>query len=745
MEEIDPCLIAVSVSDHHLGISCGIISGLAPLLRRLSVEAMAVMTSKFLLPLALIALFAPSAIAQVKLDQNELLQELYRKDVEMIKARRTLQIADLRGTDPRSKAALEYKKASQALLSGQRFIDKAFQQIIDLVPQDESLTIFKSQYDGAFRNNTRTVQIKELDRMDGREIMIDSIGVETNFIRLKNLVVGKDQFEGKYISAKVVCDGEYRIKTGLIFRSKNAYQVTEFRLGKGDKNYAELSMSPRKAKCSVSVESKSGGKATFSFVNEDEVLNEDLRSMSRSFEVCGLPEYSGTDTTRQFFLTDRLNSFSCPQVMEDYRTLEDPIDGLQEKARALLGVELPIEMIAKRDPYFPLDFSLAPKLDGIYVSYLVFRLDYYGAVIERLIRHHAERGTQIKIVVADVITLAKDRQALDQLQFDFPQNVSVKYSRVGGGAIKSLPDWINQFHRSIHMKKFIAYSRSDPEANIAVIGGRNIHDGFIFKTASNLTSFPSLVQYGKGKGTDELFCRWTDFELSIRDQAVVRTLIGQFHTVFDNDNNGQLYRNYSINRKNGRVVGNEFFTNDKPMVRHFISVPYRDGQELEKYVGGLIDSAQKEIVISTPYFNLTNTLARSFANAIKRGVNIKLVTRINLEGDTPVSPLLEAVNKKAINKFYKQFEIYEFNSPSDILHSKIILVDGKLSSIGSVNLNQRSFKHDIENVMLVYSPEFNQKMMKIVEGYIKTSRKVDAHVNEKIFPRIIVRIFRSLL
>lgn len=703
------------------------------------------MNSVFPAILFMIALFAPTVLGQVTPDQNELLQKMYKKDIEMVRARRALQIHELRRNVQNSKEALESRKIAQVLEDGERFIDQAFQQIMDLEPHDQSLTILKSEYEGNFRNNIRSVQIKELSKMDGREVMIDSIGVETNFIRLKNLLAGGEQFEGRYITARVVCDGEYRIKTGLIFRSKKADQVTEFRLEKGDKKFAELAMSPAKEECSVSVENRTGERATFRFVNEDQVLNDDLRSMSRSFEVCGLPEYSGSDTTKRFFLTDTLNSFSCPQKMENFRTLEEPLDGLQEKARALLGVELPAEMIEKRNPYFPLDFSRAPKLDAIYISYLVFRLDYYGAVIERLIRYHAGRGTQIRIVVADVVTLDKDRKSLDELQFDFPKNVSVKYARMDGAAIKSFPDWVNQFHRAIHMKTFITYSKSDPESNMAVIGGRNIHDGFIFKTASNLASFPGLVQYGNGKDADESFCRWTDFELSIKDRSVVKTLIGQFHTVFDNDNDEQLFRNYSINRKNGKVVGDEFFKGDQPMVRHFISVPYRDGQELENYVGGLIDSAQKEIVISTPYFNLTKKLSQSFANAIKRGVHIRLVTRISLEGDTAAWVLLEAVNKKAINKFYKQFEIYEFARPADVLHSKIILVDGKLSSIGSVNLNQRSFKHDIENVMLVYSPEFNQRMMKIMEGYISTSRKVDAPVKESIIPRIIVHIFRSVL
>lgn len=694
---------------------------------------------------SVIALLAPTVPGQAKLDQSELLQKMYSTDFEMVRARRTLQVHGIRRYGPNTKESLELNRAAQVIASGERSLDQAFRQLMDLGTTDQSLTVLKSQYEGNFRNSIRSVQIKELSKMNGREIMIDSIGVETNIIRLKNLLAVDEQFQGRYINVKAVCDGDYRIKTGIIFRSKKADQVTDFRLEKGENRFAELAMSPAKTKCSVSVESRTGRTATFRFVNEDQILNDDLRSMSSAFEVCGLPDYSGSDTTKRFFLTETLSSFSCPQELGNFRTLEDPIDGLQEKARALLGVELPQEMIEKRDPYFPLDFSRAPKLDAIYISYLVFRLDYYGAVLERLIRYHAEHGTQIRIVVADVVTLEKDRKSLDELQFDFPGNVSVKYARVDGAAIKSFPDWVNQFHRAIHMKIFVTYSVSDPASNMAVIGGRNIHDGFVFKTASNLASFPGLVQYGNGKDSDETFCRWTDFELAIKDRSVVKTLISQFHTVFDNDNNEQLFRNYSINRKNGKVVGDEFFNGDKPMVRHFISVPYRDGQELESYVGGLIDSAQKEVVISTPYFNLTEKLAKSFADAVKRGVQIRLVTRIKLKGDTAAWKLLEAVNKKAINRFYKQFEIYEFTSPSDVLHSKIILVDGKLSSIGSVNLNQRSFKHDIENVMLVYSPEFNQRMMKIMDGYIKTSRKVDARVKESLIPKIIVHIFRSIL
>lgn len=692
-----------------------------------------------------IVLAASSFFAQEPVDQSDLLQNIYKKDVELIKARRTLQINYLRRNDRRSNAAVEYERARQAVASGERFIERAIGQVMRSVPQDQSVTVLRSQYAGPFRNNIKSVQIKQLKKVDGREIMIDSIGVENNLIKLQNLLPAAEQFDGRYVNAEVVCDGEYEIKTGLISRSKKAGEVTRFRLEKGDRNSAEISMSPNMEKCSAGVETKGGGRATFSFINEDKVLNEDLASMSRSFEVCGLPEYSGPDTARRFFLTDKLNSFSCPQTMENYKTLEDPIEGLQVKARALLGADLPPEMIERRDPYFPLDLSRAPKIDAIYVSYLVFRLDFYGAVLERLIRHHAERGAQIKIVVADVIALDKDRKALDDLQSDFPGNVSVKYSRVDGAAVSSLADWVNQFHRVIHMKKFITYSKSDPDASVAVIGGRNIHDGFVFKTAPNLTSFPRLVQYGEHKNADESFCRWTDFEMAIKDPSVVRTLIGQFHTVFDNDNNEELFRNYSINAKNGKVVGDEFFAVDKPLVRHFLSVPYRDGRELENYVAGLIDSAQKEIVLSTPYFNLTKKLTESFSNAVKRGVHIRLVTRISLEGDTAAWVLLEAVNKSAINRFYKKFEIYEFTSSADILHSKIILVDGKLSSIGSPNLNQRSFKHDIENVMLVYSPEFNQQMTKIIDGYMATSRKVDTRVKESFIPKIIVRIFKSFL
>jgi hypothetical protein len=74
----------------------------------------------------------------------------------------------------------------------------------------------------------------------------------------------------------------------------------------------------------------------------------------------------------------------------------------------------------------------------------------------------------------------------------------------------------------------------------------------------------------------------------------------------------------------------------------------------------------------------------------------------------------------------------EYIEKDVILHSKVILVDGKLSVIGSVNLNQRSFIHDLENAVLIYSPDFHQEMSHILDSYRKTSKPVSEKQKIKI-------------
>lgn len=289
----------------------------------------------------------------------------------------------------------------------------------------------------------------------------------------------------------------------------------------------------------------------------------------------------------------------------------------------------------------------------------------------------------------------------------------------------------------------LTQSDESPEYNSVIIGGRNIHDGFVFKTKPDLSKYPELVQYGPG--LDENFARWTDFEVEIKDPDFIETLVGHFYTLFDYDHKSYLARSYNLNIENNNEIDSDFFENKNgPIVRHFMSFPYKDGHALEKYYVKLIDSATKEISISTPYFNLTKNLGAAFSRAVDRGVKIDLITRLDLTGDT-AAIILSDVNKKAVNKFYKNIEVFEYTNPADILHSKLVLVDGKVVAMGSVNFNQRSFYHDIENALIVWDKGFNQKIKSIINDYKKLARPITEKQKTKLWKSIVIKIFQQEL
>jgi phosphatidylserine/phosphatidylglycerophosphate/cardiolipin synthase-like enzyme len=154
----------------------------------------------------------------------------------------------------------------------------------------------------------------------------------------------------------------------------------------------------------------------------------------------------------------------------------------------------------------------------------------------------------------------------------------------------------------------------------------------------------------------------------------------------------------------------------------------------------MIDSAEKSVRLSTPYFRPTKIIGEAMERAVKRGVDVSLITRIDLSGDT-AAIILGEVNKAGINQFLNKIKVFEYTEPAVILHSKIVLIDGKYSFIGSVNLNKRSFVHDTENGIMIYDQAFNQKMNSIMDTYKLTSREVTEKQKIALWKKAIIGIF----
>jgi cardiolipin synthase len=96
---------------------------------------------------------------------------------------------------------------------------------------------------------------------------------------------------------------------------------------------------------------------------------------------------------------------------------------------------------------------------------------------------------------------------------------------------------------------------------------------------------------------------------------------------------------------------------DEETMRYYVSIPFKDEPNLNLFYARMIDSSKKKLLISSPYFRPVKEIVEALNRAITRGVDITIITRLDLEGDT-ADFILGAVNKDGVNKFLKKIKVY---------------------------------------------------------------------------------------
>lgn len=424
------------------------------------------------------------------------------------------------------------------------------------------------------------------------------------------------------------------------------------------------------------------------------------------------------------------SQLGCPHPIKKFETLESPESGFEAKFEMLTGQKPPADFIKNGDPDAPIDFSKAPKLKAVYLSSLVFRGDFYGTVMARLLKYQAEHGAVVNVVTTDYMLLKKDRALLEPIAAQNPNFKLDKFKYNNpNGIISKISNLVTDKFRDMHIKIFITLSDEKESDNAIIFGGRNIHDGFLYKTLPDHSKFPKLVQYGPGKDDD--FVHWNDFEAKITSKELAQSTAEHIQQFISRDKKTQVMKPFSGDNS---CIPSEDATTAQKGFQHFISVPYVDNHALEKQYVKLIDSAKTSIKISSPYLRPLPAVTAAIERAAKRGVDVQIQTRVVLKGDTQAA-LYEEANKESINNLYQKAKIYEWKEDS-ILHSKFILVDGTKAMIGSVNLSRRSFIQDVENGFLINDPDVVKNMEEIFNSYVKKSAQITKPLPRKIIPTL---------
>lgn len=378
-------------------------------------------------------------------------------------------------------------------------------------------------FEGRWRVSRQTLYIDAAARPSAPRIF-DFSGLQAHSTEIVVRQAGKQpaDIEGS-------CDGALALRAGAATRTIAAGAAFGFHLS-GEDDSVSLFPGDGLNRCTARIRSSLAPASTPLTIRREETADPALASLDSRYQRCPVPGDAGLDALERAFYASRWLSQTCAMPIGEPRLLRKSRDGFNAKVEALMGAPLSDAVIDRGDPELPLDFSKAPRLKLIYLSSLEFKADFSGRVIERLIRHHAALGTKVRIMVTDVLERDKDDAMLHRLAAEFP-NVELQEYRWRADHGAPIDEQISQLHK-VHHVKMLATLAQDPARSRVIIGGRNIHDGFLFHQPIDLTRYPDLEQYGKTDGFSlNYYSNWSDFDIEFADRATVETLAASGSTL----------------------------------------------------------------------------------------------------------------------------------------------------------------------------------------------------------------------
>ena len=315
--------------------------------------------------------------------------------------------------------------------------------------------------------------------------------------------------------------------------------------------------------------------------------------------------------------------------------------------------------------------AIASARDHVNVETYILEADETGQRFADALLERQRQGVQVNLIRDSVGTLGTDKAFFKRLQ-DGGVNV-VEFNPVNPLAAKAGWDVNQRDHRKLLVV----------DGRVAFLGGINI--SAVYSGGSS----------GRPRAGDEkIGLPWRDTDLQIEGPAVASLQ--------------KLFLDTWADQKGPPIAGRDYFPviarQGPEVVRIIGSTPDEPFSQIYVTLLSAINSADSEILLTNAYFIPDPQLIEALIRAVARGVEVKLivpsVTDSSLvfhAGRSHYEPLL-----RAGVKLYERREA--------LLHAKTVLIDGVWSTVGSTNLDWRSFLHNQEVTAVVLGPEFGARM-----------------------------------
>lgn len=307
--------------------------------------------------------------------------------------------------------------------------------------------------------------------------------------------------------------------------------------------------------------------------------------------------------------------------------------------------------------------ALENATDFIHLQYYIFEEGELAHRLLNVFRRKVGQGVIIRLIYDGIGSFSLSKSYLKMLK------------EIGVEVYPFLPFRFGRFLRSVnyrnHRKIIVVDGR------VAFTGGINISD-----------------KYLKG---DKTLGKWHDMHLRIEGRAAA-----DLDRVFHQD--WQLVSEREIPSTETPTFTSEDIGTSK--IQIVSSGPDDDFPAIEEVYFSMINSAEHYVYIVNPYVIPGPAILTALETSALSGVDVRLLVSENND-----SQLVNwSVRAYFENLLRAGVKIYLF--PEGFLHSKIVISDDEVASVGTANIDIRSFEQNYEVNAILYDKELTKKLMK---------------------------------
>lgn len=416
----------------------------------------------------------------------------------------------------------------------------------------------------------------------------------------------------------------------------------------------------------------------------------------------------------------RLNEEFSPVVKDLLNRVINRVDKEEHKYLAELlannsysplFVDNEIEIFNNGDDKFNALFEEMEKATHhIHLEYYIVKSDEIGNRLKEILIRKAKEGVKVRFIMDRVGSIRLKKNYIKELKENGVD--VVQYSYFLAPLLRKINTQINyRNHRKIVVI----------DGRVGFLGGMNVGDEY----------------RGLGKIGD-----WRDLHIKVKGDFVLGlqgVFIDDFMAVKRIDD-GEFFIEGEFDKY--------FPTSEKSkgkIMQLVTSGPNSEHPAIMQGIIKMISMAKNNIYITTPYFVPTESVMEAIKIAKLSGVDVKILFPGKYDHF-----IVYYASKTFLEELVKcGVEVYFYNKNA-FVHSKVITIDDSICTVGTANMDIRSFELNYEVNAVIYDREITQKINEMFRRDLEDSTKVDEEYfkNQPKFIKVVegvCRIFSELL